>query len=86
MPSADEAFAALMETTGSALLLEEKRCQLIGDIVQLLEEYPVPAETREAALTFVCWLARRMPWDEPSNDLAKQPECAELRRLIARKR
>lgn len=53
-------------------LEENSRCRLIGDIVTLLEEEDVPDDARQAALTFVGWLARRMPWDVPSNDAAKQ--------------
>ena len=53
-------------------LEEQSRCRLIGDIVTLLDQDDVPKEAREAALTLVGWLARRMPWDHPSNDAAKQ--------------
>jgi hypothetical protein len=57
----------------SCLPLEEQsRCRLIGDLVTLLREDDLPSETREAALTLVAWLARRMPWDTPSNDAARQ--------------
>ncbi|MEM9694033.1 MAG: hypothetical protein AAGA56_15910 [Myxococcota bacterium] len=55
-------------------LTEQQRCSLIQHIVQLLRNEKVPEDAREAAMTFVCWLARRMPWDTPSNDAAKQPE------------
>lgn len=38
-----------------------ERTRLIGEIVQLLEEETITHEARAAALTFVGWLARRMP-------------------------
>ncbi len=40
---------------------EEDRTRLIGEIARVLRDGPVPDEARAAALTFIGWLARRMP-------------------------
>lgn len=45
---------------------EEERTRLIGDIARVLREGPVPDEARAAALTFIGWLARRMPGEPVS--------------------
>ena len=45
---------------------EEERTRLIGDIARVLREGPVPDEARTAALTFIGWLARRMPGEPVS--------------------
>lgn len=45
---------------------EDKRTRLIGDIARVLREGPVPDDARAAALTFIGWLARRMPGEPVS--------------------
>jgi hypothetical protein len=45
---------------------EEERTRLIGDIARVLRDGPVPDEARSAALTFIGWLARRMPGEPVS--------------------
>ncbi|APR84426.1 Hypothetical protein A7982_09775 [Minicystis rosea] len=45
---------------------EEERTRLIGDIARVLREGPVPDDARAAALTFIGWLARRMPGEPVS--------------------
>ncbi len=45
---------------------EEERTRLIGDIARVLRDGPVPDEARAAALTFIGWLARRMPGEPVS--------------------
>jgi hypothetical protein len=60
---------------------EEERTRLIGDIARVLREGPVPDEARAAALTFIGWLARRMPGEPVSRcDLAR---CKGIERAIA---
>jgi hypothetical protein len=46
---------------------EEDRTRLIGDIARVLREGPVPDDARAAALTFIGWLARRMPGEPVSH-------------------
>jgi hypothetical protein len=46
---------------------EEERTRLIGDIARVLRDGPVPDEARVAALTFIGWLARRMPGEPVSH-------------------
>jgi glucose-6-phosphate dehydrogenase assembly protein OpcA len=46
---------------------EEERTRLIGEIVRVLRDGPVPEEARAAALTFIGWLARRMPGEPISH-------------------
>ncbi len=46
---------------------EEERTRLIGDIARVLRDGPVPDEARAAALTFIGWLARRMPGEPVSH-------------------
>jgi glucose-6-phosphate dehydrogenase assembly protein OpcA len=59
---------------------EEERTRLIGDIARVLREGPVPDEARAAALTFIGWLARRMPGEPVSRcDLAR---CTGLERVL----
>jgi hypothetical protein len=48
------------------MIAEEERTRLIGDIARVLREGPVPDEARTAALTFIGWLARRMPGEPVS--------------------
>lgn len=45
---------------------EEERTRLIGQIASLLRETSIPAEAREAGLTLIGWLARRMPGEPVS--------------------
>jgi hypothetical protein len=49
------------------MMAEEERTRLIGEIARVLREGPVPAEARAAALTFIGWLARRMPGEPVSH-------------------
>jgi hypothetical protein len=39
------------------------RTKLIGEIASLLRNPELPAEARQAGLTIIGWLARRMPQD-----------------------
>jgi glucose-6-phosphate dehydrogenase assembly protein OpcA len=45
---------------------EEERTRLIGEIARVLQAGPVPDDARAAALTFIGWLARRMPGEPVS--------------------
>ncbi|MDC3953239.1 hypothetical protein [Polyangium jinanense] len=45
---------------------EEERTQLIGQIASLLRENSLPPAAREAGLTLIAWLARRMPGESVS--------------------
>lgn len=45
---------------------EDDRTRLIGEIARVLRDGPVPDEARAAALTFIAWLARRMPGEPVS--------------------
>jgi hypothetical protein len=40
------------------------RTKLIGEIASLLDSPEVPPEARQAGLTIIGWLARRMPQDQ----------------------
>ena len=73
----------MMKKDPCAQLTEESRCRMICDIMHLVRDYPLPDDARDAAMTFESWLARRMPWDSASNDIAKQEQCAEMRELIS---
>lgn len=53
---------------------EEERTRLIGQIASLLRETSVPAEAREAGLTLIGWLARRMP-GEPVSIVGVEEMC-----------
>ena len=57
---------------------EEERTRLIGQIASLLRENSMPPAAREAGLTLIGWLARRMPGEGVS--LAGKEEM--LRRCI----
>ena len=46
---------------------EEERTRLIGEIARVLRDGPVPDDARAAALTFIGWLARRMPGEPVSH-------------------
>jgi hypothetical protein len=43
------------------MLVEHERTRLIGTIAAMLRHEDVPADAREACLTLIGWLARRMP-------------------------
>lgn len=45
---------------------EEERTRLIGQIASLLRENSLPPAAREAGLTLIAWLARRMPGESVS--------------------
>ena len=61
---------------------EEERTRLIGDIARVLRDGPVPDEARAAALTFIGWLARRMPGEPVSMcDIAR---CKDTSKSAAR--
>ena len=45
---------------------EEERTRLIGEIACVLRDGTVPDDARVAALTFIGWLARRMPGESVS--------------------
>ncbi|WP_281334467.1 hypothetical protein [Polyangium sp. 6x1] len=57
---------------------EEERTRLIGQITSLLRENSLPPVAREAGLTLIAWLARRMPGESVS--LAGKEEM--LRRCV----
>ena len=57
---------------------EEERTRLIGQIANLLREHSLPPAAREAGLTLIGWLARRMPGEDVS--LAGKEEM--LRRCV----
>jgi hypothetical protein len=60
---------------------EEERTRLIGDIARVLRDGSVPEDARAGALTFIGWLARRMPGEPVSRcDLAL---CKRMERSIA---
>jgi hypothetical protein len=46
-----------------AQLSETKRTLLIGQIATVLRSTELPADARQAGLTLIGWLARRMPQD-----------------------
>jgi len=48
------------------MTVEEERTRLIGEIARVLREDPVSEEARSAGLTFIGWLARRMPGEPVS--------------------
>lgn len=43
------------------MTVEKQRTRLIGEIARVLRDGTVPDEARAAALTFIGYLARRMP-------------------------
>lgn len=53
---------------------EEDRTRLIGQIASLLRETSLPEEAREAGLTLIGWLARRMP-GEPVSIVGVEEMC-----------
>lgn len=44
---------------------EHERTRLIGDIARVIHEESMTSEARAAALTFIGWLARRLPEECP---------------------
>ena len=44
---------------------EHERTRLIGDIARVIHDEPMTSEARAAALTFIGWLARRLPEECP---------------------
>ena len=46
------------------LMTEAERTRLIGEIATVLKSSKVPTEARQAGLTLIGWLARRMPQDK----------------------
>jgi hypothetical protein len=53
---------------------EEERTRLIGQIASLLRETSIPEEARDAGLTLIGWLARRMP-GEPVSIVGVEEMC-----------
>ncbi len=53
---------------------EDERTRLISQIASLLRESSLPQETREAGLTLIGWLARRMP-GEPVSIVGVEEMC-----------
>jgi hypothetical protein len=53
---------------------EDERTRLIGQIASLLRESSIPKETRDAGLTLIGWLARRMP-GEPVSIVGVEEMC-----------
>lgn len=53
---------------------EEERTRLISQIASLLQETSIPKEAREAGLTLIGWLARRMP-GEPVSIVGVEEMC-----------
>jgi hypothetical protein len=49
------------------MMTEEDRTRLIGDIARALRAETVPDDARAAAITFIGWLARRMPGEPVSH-------------------
>lgn len=62
----------LVETPTAAQMSEQDRTRLIEEIVAVVSAPDVPCEARKAALELVCWLARRMPWDDAPCDFRRQ--------------
>jgi hypothetical protein len=46
-----------------AMMSQPQRARLIGQIATVLRKADCPPEARQAGLTFIGWLARRMPHD-----------------------
>ena len=53
---------------------EDERTRLIGQIASLLRESTIPQDAREAGLTLIGWLARRMP-GEPVSIVGVEEMC-----------
>ena len=63
---------AELPTGPDAQLSEYDRTRLIEEIITVVSAPDVPCEARKAALELVCWLARRMPWDDAPCDIRRQ--------------
>ena len=62
-----------------------ERTRLIGEITRLLTEPEMPAHTRDAGLTLIGWLARRMP-GEPAHAIGvKEARASQCRLRVSRK-
>ncbi len=46
-----------------AAMCEASRAKLIGEIATIIRSTEMPPEARQAGLTLIGWLARRMPQD-----------------------
>lgn len=53
---------------------EDERTRLIGQIASLLRESSIPEDARDAGLTLIGWLARRMP-GEPVSIVGVEEMC-----------
>jgi hypothetical protein len=53
---------------------EDERTRLISQIASLLRESSIPADARDAGLTLIGWLARRMP-GEPVSIVGVEEMC-----------
>jgi len=53
----------LDKTTNEHDISEASRTRLIGEIASVLRRPEIPPETKQAGLTLIGWLARRMPED-----------------------
>jgi hypothetical protein len=51
---------------GSAMTAEQERTRLIREIAAVLRDASMSDEARSAGLTFIGWLARRMPGEAAS--------------------
>jgi len=61
-----------VQMAAEAQMSEQDRTRLIEEIVAVVSTPDVPCEARKAALELVCWLARRMPWDDAPHDIRRQ--------------
>ena len=52
-----------MKQINMATLSQASRTQLIGQIATVIRTSDTPKEARQAGLTLIGWLARRMPQD-----------------------
>jgi hypothetical protein len=52
-----------MKPAEVALMSQSNRRKLIGEIAAVVRTREVPPEARQAGLTLIGWLARRMPGD-----------------------
>jgi len=67
---------------------EEDRTRLIHEIARVLRDGPVPEDARAGALTFIGWLARRMPGEAVSTAGVREmigvsSTCVEVKRRTA---
>ena len=52
-----------MKQLDMASLSQHRRARLIGQIATVIRSHETPSEAKEAGLTLIGWLARRMPQD-----------------------